>query len=84
MNPPSKGLHIHIANTLAAKLLVLGCDSPNSSVDSMAFRNLAAVTQDGTSSELISTITAVLDIKYTQVIGLVDTEDEDVVLPDDP
>lgn len=33
----------------------------------MAFRNLAVVTQDGTSSELISIITAVLDIQYTQV-----------------
>lgn len=60
---PNNGLHIHNAKTLAAKLRVLGCDSPNSSVASNALRNRAAVTCDGTSSELISIMTAVRDIR---------------------
>lgn len=81
---PSKGLHIHKAKTLAARLLTLGCVSPNSSAARVALRNLAAVTQEGTSSELISIITAVRDMRYTHVTGFEVTLDEEAVLPEDP
>lgn len=42
------------------------------------------MTQAGTSSELISTMMAVRDMRYMQVTGFEDTVDEDVVLPDEP
>ena len=60
---PNKGLHIHKAKTFAAKPLELGVESPNSSVVRTAFRNLDAVTHEGTSSELISTMMAVRDMR---------------------
>jgi hypothetical protein len=81
---PNSGLHIQRAKTFAAKLLVLGCVSPNSSVAKIAFRNLVEVTQAGTSSELISTMIAVRDMRYTHVTGLDEALDDDAVLPDDP